>query len=154
MSPLAKASGLRGGLELTLRYSAANKFLYQKLRWGRSYSTKIHYKSLKGNKRSILLVSSHNPTSNTMEKLATLSALLLLFSSCKPTVDNKEASTLDKNVNLDTTSKFYSTTVKDTFVISVCYLTTTLQTKTRPFRWFTSWTLICILISLRRRLKM
>lgn len=32
MSPLAKASGLRGGLELTLRYSAANKFLYQKLR--------------------------------------------------------------------------------------------------------------------------
>jgi type IX secretion system PorP/SprF family membrane protein len=32
MSPLAKASALRGGLEISLRYGTGNPFLYQKLR--------------------------------------------------------------------------------------------------------------------------
>ncbi len=32
ISPLSKASGLRGGLELTLRYNAARTFLYQKMK--------------------------------------------------------------------------------------------------------------------------
>ncbi len=55
-----------------------------------------------------------------MKKLVKIFTLLLLFGSCKQNVENKKTDVVDKKQSLDITSNFYSKTVKDTYVVSVC----------------------------------
>jgi predicted alpha/beta superfamily hydrolase len=55
-----------------------------------------------------------------MKNLFKISSLLLLFCSCRQTVENKKADTLDKQQSLDITSKLYSRFINDTFAVSVC----------------------------------
>lgn len=68
-----------------------------------------------------------------MKILLRIAALVLLFNGCKPTVENKKAEPINKKQSLDIIGKFYSKSVKDTFVVSVCLPNNYFTNKNKTF---------------------